>query len=265
MTAKAKMPNGAVKQLCEVKSCSEVAAKTFLLSFISAEIAASARPGQFVNVLAAETGEGPLLRRPFSIARVDGNIIELLFSAIGTGTKLLSRKQPGEMLDVLGPLGRPFHTDAGYDTALIAAGGIGMAPFPFLTGDLLKRGKRIETFAGFRNAGQIFTSDLQNIHLATDDGSKGFRGTVVQLLESYVNRTDLGKVKIFACGPTAMLKALTELAKIKNICCEVSLEGHMACGVGICQGCPVERTGDEAKYALVCKDGPVFLTTEINL
>jgi dihydroorotate dehydrogenase electron transfer subunit len=257
--------SGMVQQLCKVQSCDEVAAKTFLLRFVSSEITASARPGQFVNVLAAETGEGPLLRRPFSIARVDGYIVELLFHAIGTGTILLSRKQHGETIDVLGPLGQPFRVDADYDTALIVAGGIGMAPFPFLTADLLKRSKRIETFVGFRNTEQIVNSPLKNIHIATDDGSKGFHGSVVQLFESFLDRTDLGKAKIFSCGPTVMLKALTELAKRKNICCEVSLEGHMACGVGLCQGCPVERTGDGAKYALVCKDGPIFLTTDIIL
>jgi dihydroorotate dehydrogenase electron transfer subunit len=257
--------SGMVQQLCKVQSCDEVAAKTFLLRFASSEITASAQPGQFVNVLAAETGEGPLLRRPFSIARVDDNIVELLFHAIGTGTILLSRKRPGETIDVLGPLGQSFRVDADYDTALIVAGGIGVAPFPFLIADLLKRGKRIETFVGYRNAGQILTSHLQNIHIATDDGSKGFHGNVVQLFEPFLDRTDLGKAKIFACGPTVMLKALTELAKRKNVCCEVSLEGHMACGVGLCQGCPVERTGDGAKYALVCKDGPIFLTTDIIL
>jgi dihydroorotate dehydrogenase electron transfer subunit len=257
--------SGMVQQLCKVQSCDEVAAKTFLLRFASPEMSVSAQPGQFVNVLAAEAGKGPLLRRPLSIGRIDGDIVELLFHAIGTGTILLSRKRPGDMIDVLGPLGQPFRIDADYDTALIIAGGIGVAPFPFLTADLLKRGKRIETFVGYRNAGQILTSHLQNIHIATDDGSKGFHGNVVQLFESFLNRTDLGKVKIFACGPTVMLKALTELAKRKNICCEVSLEGHMACGVGLCQGCPVERTGDGAKYALVCKDGPIFLTTDIIL
>jgi dihydroorotate dehydrogenase electron transfer subunit len=259
------MMSGMVQQLCKVQSCDEVAAKTFLLRFASSEITASAQPGQFVNVLAAETGKGPLLRRPFSIARVDGDIVELLFHAIGTGTVLLSQKRHDEMIDVLGPLGQSFRVDADYDTAFIVAGGIGVAPFPFLTADLLKRGKRIETFVGYRNAEQIFTSRLQNIHIATDDGGKGFHGNVVQLFESFLDRTDLGKAKIFACGPTVMLKALTELAKRKNICCEVSLEGHMACGVGLCQGCPVERIGDGAKYALVCKDGPIFLTTDIIL
>jgi dihydroorotate dehydrogenase electron transfer subunit len=254
-----------VQQLCSVQSCCEVAAKTFLLQFQSPEITASAQPGQFVNILAAEAGKGPFLRRPFSISRMEGDIIEIIFHVIGIGTSLLSRKRPGEWIDVIGPLGQPYHGNAEYDTALLVGGGIGVAPFPFLTEDLVKRGKRIETFIGYRNAGQVFSRHMKNVHIATDDGSDGFHGNVVQLLESAFDQNNFGKAKIFACGPTVMLKALTELARRKNICCEMSLEGQMACGFGICQGCAVERTEGDAPYALVCKDGPAFLSTEVNL
>jgi dihydroorotate dehydrogenase electron transfer subunit len=116
-----------IQQLCLVQSCHEVAAKTFLLRFNSPEIASSAQPGQFVNILAAETGEEPLLRRPFSISRVEDNIIGLIFHVVGVGTNLLSRKHHGDWIDVLGPLGQPFHRIAEYDTALLVAGGIGVA------------------------------------------------------------------------------------------------------------------------------------------
>ena len=254
-----------IQQICSVHSCHEVAANTYLLRFTSPEIASSAQPGQFVNILATEIGEGPILRRPMSISRVEEDKIELIFHVVGIGTKLLARKQPGDNLDVLGPLGEPFHGNADYDTALIVAGGIGMAPFPFLTADLLKHGKRIESFVGYRNAGLIFTEHLHHVHLATDDGSNGFHGNVVQLLELSLIQNSYGKAKIFACGPTVMLRALMELAKQKNICCEMSLEGQMACGIGICQGCAVERTNGTATYALVCKDGPAFLSTEVKI
>jgi dihydroorotate dehydrogenase electron transfer subunit len=253
------------QKMCVVKSCDEMAEKTFLLRLISSEIAAAAQPGHFVNVLAADFGEGPLLRRPFSISRIDGDVIELLFHVIGEGTLLLTRKRAGDTIDVVGPLGQSFHMDGAFDTALIVAGGIGVAPFPFLTEELQKRGKQIETFLGYRNARQIISSNLANVHLATDDGSQGFHGNVVQLLEQFLDHTNLGKAKIFGCGPTVMLRALKELAHRKTLCCEISLEGQMACGVGICQGCPVERTGKEITYALVCKEGPTFLTTEVNL
>jgi len=254
-----------MQQICSVISCNEVAAKTYLLRFVSSEIAASVRPGQFVNVQTAEINKGPLLRRPFSVSRVDGDIVDILFHVIGTGTDLLSKKQRGDNINIIGSLGQAFRVDVEYDDAIIVAGGIGVAPFPFLTADLQKRNKHIETFLGFRNSGLVFKSHLSNIHIATDDGSQGFHGNVVQLIESYFNQNKFGKTKIFACGPTVMLKALTEFAKRKNICCELSLEGQMACGVGICQGCAVERKNNAEKYALVCKDGPTFLSTEVNL
>jgi dihydroorotate dehydrogenase electron transfer subunit len=254
-----------VQQHCPVQVCQEVAAKTFVLRFQSPDIAASAQPGQFVNILASETGEGPLLRRPFSISRVEKSSLEILFHVVGTGTILLSQKHPGDSIDVIGPLGQPFRGNAEYDTALLVAGGIGVAPFPFLSDDLLKRGKRVETFVGYRNAGQVFTEHLLNVHIATDDGSNGFHGNVVQLLEASFVQNNYAKAKIFACGPTVMLKALTELARRLNVCCEMSLEGQMACGIGICQGCAVERTESAATYALVCKDGPAFLSTEVNV
>ena len=254
-----------IQQLCLVQSCHEVAAKTFLIRFASPVIAASAQPGQFVNILASVSGEGPLLRRPFSIARVENESIEVVFHVIGLGTKLLSHLQPGDWIDVLGPLGQPFRADTEYDTALVVGGGIGVAPFPFLTEYVLKRGKQVETFVGFRTAAQIVAEHLHHVHIATDDGSSGFHGTVVQLLETSLVQHKFGTMKIFACGPTVMLKSLTELARRLRICCEMSLEGQMACGIGICQGCAVERVTDPATYALVCKDGPAFLSTEVNL
>lgn len=252
-------------KICPVHSCVEVASKTFLLRISSSEIADLSLPGQFVNILSTDSGVGPLLRRPFSISRIDGDIVEFIFHAIGVGTNILSRKKPGDLIDVLGPLGQPFHTNADFDKALLVAGGLGIAPFPFLTAHLKKLGKSIETFVGFRSSKQIFTENLQNIHISTDDGSEGFNGNAVQMVEPFLDRKEPGKVKIFACGPTVMLKTLAELANRKKICCEVSLEGNMACGIGICQGCPVERKTGDMKYALVCKDGPTFLTTEVNL
>jgi dihydroorotate dehydrogenase electron transfer subunit len=257
--------NNMTQQKCPIIFCNEVASNTFLLRFHCSPIAKSTKPGQFVNVLASEDGNGPLLRRPFSVSCIDGDSVDILFHTIGAGTMLLSKKKSGDSIDVIGPLGQPFRIDAEYKTAIIVAGGIGVAPFPLLTEELKQRGKSIETYLGFRNSHQVYKSNLLNIHLATDDGSEGFNGNVVQFLESQLEQLNSNKSKMFACGPTVMLKALTELAKKWNICCEVSLEGQMACGVGICQGCPVERNSDDLKYALVCKDGPAFLSTDIKL
>ena len=248
-------------QRCTVRSCGEIADNTFLLRFHSPEIASAAAPGQFVNIRV----EGPILRRPFSISRIEGANLELIFHAIGGGTTYLSRRKGGEVLDVIGPLGQPFRTEGTFDTALIVAGGIGVAPFPFLTNELHKKKKNIETFLGFRTAAQICSGHLNNVHLATDDGSAGVHGTVLVPLQSYLDQHGTQSVKIFGCGPTVMLKALGTLARQRKICCELSLEGQMACGVGICQGCPVERTDGTPKYALVCKDGPVFPAEEVLL
>jgi dihydroorotate dehydrogenase electron transfer subunit len=252
------------QKFCVIRSCTNITDQIYRLTFEWAELAATVQPGQFVNIRVSETEE-PLLRRPFSVSRVEGDLVEIVLQIVGTGTKILSEKHPGEMLDVLGPLGQPFRLEADFGTALIVAGGLGVAPFPLLTAALQKKGKQIETFVGFRNVWHVFTEHLINVHLATDDGSTGFHGTVVKLIEEYLDQNPSGKFKIFACGPTKMLMALTEIAKQKSICCELSLEGQMACGVGICQGCPVELVDGAKKYALVCKDGPTFLASEINL
>lgn len=255
---------------CVVVSCTEIAEKIFRLAFRSPELAKEVLAGQFVNVRVSDKEE-PLLRRPFSISRAEGDLVEIIFQIVGAGTKILSEKKSGDVLDVIGLLGQSFHLpdrldgQAEFDTALIVAGGLGIAPFPLLTAELQKSGKSIETFAGFRSAKHVLIDHLINVHLATDDGSAGFHGTVVQLLEEYLEKNHSRKYKIFSCGPTKMMMALTELAKRKSICCELSLEGQMACGVGICQGCPVELVNSEKKYALVCKDGPTFLSTDVKL
>jgi len=98
---------------------------------------------------------------------------------------------------------------------------------------------------------------MKNILVSTDDGSLGFKGNVIQLLDEKINLLLTDKIKVFSCGPNAMLHALKEFCIKHNIDCEVSTESAMACGFGICQGCPIEAT-DKDGYYLVCKDGPVF-------
>ncbi len=255
-----------IQQVCEVQSCQEVAEKIFRLRFYSEEISNSVKPGQFVNILASENGVGPLLRRPFSVSRIVDNSLDILFHAVGVGTTILSRKRKGDNIDVLGPLGNSFKIDGDYETAIIVAGGIGVAPFPFLSTELIKKGKTIYTLLGFRSSNFKYSSYLKNTQIATDDGSEGFKGNVIQLLEKFFeNNKGIKSAKIFACGPTVMLKSLAKHACEKNICCEISLEGQMACGVGICQGCPVEKNNVDMDYALVCKDGPIFLADQIKL
>jgi len=240
----------------------EIAENVFVLRFECNEIVCSASPGQFVNIRCGDACL-PLLRRPFSISRVLGDEVELLFNVVGQGTRMLAGKRVGDSLDVLGPLGLPFNFGADFKTGLIVAGGVGVAPFPFLTSVLRKKGKRIVTFLGARTASQLAPTHLDDIHLATDDGTKGYHGTVVDLLRSYLDQHRVESPRLFGCGPTNMLKALTNVAQEMNIECELSLEGDMACGIGLCQGCPVERTKGERKYALVCVEGPTFNSKDI--
>ena len=121
------------------------------------------------------------------------------------------------------------------------------------------------TLLGARSQEYIIPTFLNHVSVATDDGSLGFRGTVVDLLRAELARGSYLKPKIFACGPSAMLRSLSNVAKEYRVPCEVSLESAMACGVGLCQGCPVEREGGEKKYTLVCKEGPVFDCNSIRV
>jgi dihydroorotate dehydrogenase electron transfer subunit len=242
----------------------EVARGIFSLHFRSPELAAELRPGQFLNILVSDQYD-PLLRRPFSICSVHGDDCEILYAVVGKGTGLLARMRPGDAIGVLGPLGNGFNCERPLATALLVAGGIGVAPFPFLARRLRARGARVDSFVGARDASQLVTAGLPSPRLATDDGSAGRPGTVVALLEEYLDAGAPSDPAIFACGPLPMLRAVRELALRRSIPCELSLESEMACGMGICQGCPVRRAGSDDRYALVCTDGPCFDAREVLL
>ena len=253
-----------VQALIPVVDRSEIAEGIFVVRLRSTQLTEHAAPGQFVNV---RCGEGclPLLRRPFSISRVEGDVLELMFNVVGQGTRMLASRKSGDLVDVLGPLGVPFGVNGSYETALLVGGGLGAAPLPFLTDRLVHGRKRVITFLGARTEKQLAEQFLVDVHVSTDDGSRGFHGTVVDNLKNYLLVTKPEKPKIFGCGPTRMLKALAEFADTVGIECELSLEGDMACGMGICQGCPVERTDGEKKYSLVCVEGPTFNSHDIIL
>jgi len=229
----------------------------------SPEIAGQLNPGEFLNIRISELAM-PLLRRPFSVCDVEGDYFYLMFNTMGTGTKLMSLKKPGENIDVLGPLGNGFNLEEEFEKAIIIAGGLGAAPFPFLTRKL-KGKKEIFSFVGGRTKNDVITYGLENIYIATEDGSQGFKGNVIELLKEKISEIEIDKTKIFACGPTPMLKALKIFAEKNNINCELSTECTMACGFGICQGCPIQSTTDEDKFLLVCKDGPVFNSRDVIL
>lgn len=240
-----------------------IAEDTWVLRFHSPELAAQLRPGQFLNILTSGHID-PLLRRPYSISNVDGDECEIMYALLGKGTHALAEKRPGDTIGVLGPLGNTFGYEKDFGTAIIVAGGIGVAPFPYLTVELQKRGIPLITFLGARSAERVVSRGLANLQVATDDGSLGFHGNVIALMEQSLADYDITNPRIFACGPNAMLKATQEFAHARGIPCELSLESEMACGIGICQGCPIERTEGERKYALVCTEGPCFDSHDIH-
>lgn len=253
-----------IQEIVPIHSFENVTGEILELTFTSPALASVAQPGQFINIRV--DNNFPLLRRPFSIFDINGDTVSIVFNVIGTGTKVLAQKRKGDMIDVVGPCGNSFlHFSSGeYDTAIFVAGGIGVAPFPFLTKHFPKE-KRIVTYIGGRHKELIVTKGLQNFKIATDDGSAGFHGTVLDLIKDDFSRNDYGTVRYFTCGPTRMMKALSEFAKETGRKCYASLETDMACGIGLCQGCNIERIGEGKKYALVCKEGTIFETQTVKL
>lgn len=243
----------------------------FRLSFLSKEIAREARPGQFVMIHPKKYSE-PLLPRPFSIHRLQGNRIDLLIREAGQGTRQLGGLSPGEVLEIKGPLGRGFQLDPKKDPILVA-GGIGVAPLLYLAERLAKM-KRSQTVAPPRlligagtkkellGLGEFKKAGLR-VQAVTEDGSFGRKGLVTDLLEG-MSAKGLERAMIYACGPQGMLRAVASWAVGRNIPCQVSLEARMACGMGACLGCSVARSNDGGRgYAKVCQDGPVFEAQEV--
>lgn len=237
---------------------------------------AGSEPGQFVMVRLPE-GTGPLLRRPFSIhrlirsaGRIEG--IELLYKVVGAGTRLLSRMDRGDGVDVVGPLGQGFTVPKGMERAFLVAGGIGVAPMFFLGSVLHQRGVDPAHCTVFIGGGSrddllcvndFFTAGMRTLQLATEDGSAGERDRVTGPLERAmaVDRPD----RIYACGPLPMLRAVARIAHRAGVPCEISVESMMACGMGACLGCAVGDRNHPDRYLHACIDGPVFDTRVIDL
>lgn len=226
----------------------------------------AAEPGQFVMVKASD-GIDPLLRRPFSIHRLLGGPsgeFEVLFRAVGAGTRLLARAHVGDRLDVLAPLGRGFRLDA--RRPLLVGGGIGVAPLLFLAEAFLGQGTRPHLLLGGRRDRDILCHDdfgclAVPCQTATEDGSLGEPGLVTKLLEREIGAGTEG-LGVYACGPMPMLAAVARTCAAAGVPCQVSLEAHMACGVGACLGCVVP--GVREPYLRVCKEGPVFDAAEVG-
>ena len=239
-----------------VEKVIELKNQIFVLKIFNPEIASIINPGEFLNIKVSDS-TFPLLRRPFSVCDVEGDYIFIMFNILGEGTKLLAQKRKGDLINLLGPLGKGFNLEGDFDTAILATGGLGVAPFPYFIRRLGDK-KEIYSFIGGKTEKDIITYGMKNITISTDDGSVGLKGNVVELIEKHINNLSSKKIKIFGCGPNAMLRRLREFCLSNNISCEVSTECAMACGFGICQGCPIESVDHPEQYLLVCKNGPVF-------
>ncbi len=241
------------------------------LRFHNPKVARETIAGQFVNVLPKAGAIDPMLRRPFSVYNTDGDEAEIIIQAHGRGTNILADTAEGEMLDVLGPLGNPWNYKSGdFKTAVLVIGGVGVASMLLLTRALVKEGLPVQSYYGARTKDLLALQDLTNLHVATDDGSEGFHGSVINMLRKDLEARKIEQPKLFVCGPTGMMRAAAVLAAEYGIPCEVSLETEMACGIGICQGCPVptddttfQKTGK--RFRLVCMDGPSFSAETITI
>jgi len=238
----------------------EQIAKNIYEIVLQGKIVQDANPGQFVHVRVSDSYE-PLLRRPISIANInkEANEFTLIYRAEGRGTEILSQKQIGDEVDVLGPLGNGFPVDAVPEkgVALLVGGGIGVPPLYELSKQLNKLGVRTIHVFGFATEDVTFYEDkfssLGETHYVTVDGSFGSKGFVTDLLEELSPEFDT----FYACGPLPMLRALEGFYPNKKG--YLSFEERMGCGIGACFACVCKTTDKvEKDYVKVCYDGPVF-------
>lgn len=228
-------------------------------------IAQHARPGQFVAVAVGGATSGHLLRRCFSIHRVDPRLgkVELVVAAHGPGTVWLTDLAAGAQVDIVGPLGRPFPLPTEPVPCVLVGGGYGSAPLFWLADVLRERGCHTELVLGAATADKLFGVDLASasadaVEVTTDDGSAGSRGWVSDVLPQVISRCEAAVV--YACGPMPMLRSVTEQAQAAGAVAQVAVEEAMACGVGVCMTCVLPVIGKDGRTAMVrsCLDGPVF-------
>ena len=257
-----------------------VADDTYRLRLSASADFGRARPGQFV-MLQIDRAPGALLRRPFSIHQLvhaDGAVcgFELLYKVVGKGTRALRNYGPGEAISVLGPLGTSFAANRSWDRVFLVAGGIGVAPMPFLASRLLEKGltpERCHVFLGGRSRSDLLCRDELTalglpLVLTTDDGSEGDQCTITHPVEAALEEAaskEGAPDAVFACGPMPMLACLAGILEARAIFTQVSVESMMACGMGACLGCALPDKEKGAPYRHVCIDGPVFDLGQIAL
>jgi len=257
----------------EVLSVRKVGAYT-AMTLVAPGMAELTRPGHFLAIQVGGPESSMLLRRAFAIYDVKargvyGGTVEFIFSVHGKGTAWLAARRPQDKLDVVGPLGKPFRLPAEPVTAVLVGGGYGSAPLLPLAAALRDRGCKVHFVLGAASAdrlfGQLDAKRISTSHtVTTDDGSMGTRGLVSDVLPQLLDRTNADVV--YACGPMAMLRAVSGLAAERGIPCQVAVEEAMACGVGICMTCVLPVIGDDGLTRMVrsCVEGPVFLGDRVR-
>ena len=253
------------KENAQVISQERIAQDIYSMWISTKAIAREAKPGQFVSVYTKDASR--LLPRPISLCEIDRekDALRIVYRIAGDGTREFSRLRAGDTIDILGPLGNGFPLgEAKGKRVMLMGGGIGIPP-------MLETAKAIQgekiIVSGYRD--ELFLTEELNaagqLYLATEDGSAGTKGNVLDAVKANRLEADL----IFACGPTPMLRAIKAYALDKGIPCWVSMEEKMACGIGACLACVCKSTEVDGHSQVhnkrICKDGPVFLSTEVEL
>ena len=251
-------------EIAVVDSQTQLSEGIFDMWITTENVAKEAVPGQFISVYTKDASK--LLPRPISICEVNGNKLRIVYRVAGAGTKEFSVYEAGEKIHILGPLGNGFPLDnMEGKKAILIGGGIGIPP-------MLELAKQLkcekEIVLGYRSADTFLDKELSalgNVTIASDDGSIGTHGTVIDAIKANNITGDV----IFTCGPTPMLRAIKAYAAENNIEAWVSLEEKMACGIGACLACVCKSTEVDDHSMVhnkrICKDGPVFNATEVDL
>jgi dihydroorotate dehydrogenase electron transfer subunit len=232
--------------------------------------AARALPGQFAAVAVGDEPTATLLRRAFSLHHAgadsaDGPTLEIVVAAHGPGSSWVTRRRPGDELDLVAPLGRPFPLPAPGSAAVLVGGGYGSAPMAWWARLLRGHGSAVTAVIGAGDAERLFgVQDLQaladRVLVTTDDGSAGVRGRVTDVLPDLLGAPGGPVTEIYACGPMAMLRAVTEVAGAHGARAWCTVEESMACGIGICMTCVLPVRGDDGltRMTRTCVEGPTF-------
>ncbi len=249
----------------------------FVLRIHCPPVAHQVKPGQFV-MLKVSDDRIPLLRRPFSVyksypadhpeKRKRGDFV-IVYKRVGKGTEKMTALRRGQRVGLIGPLGNGFTLPPlpSSENHVLRGGGMGIVSLFPLTEKL--GGRNLTVLIGAKTRGDIlcvedFRKLKSTVLIATEDGSLGVRGTVIDLFFSQRKRfTGNEKYSLYACGPVAMLKALAKAVTFKELTCQASLEARMGCGFGACWGCVVRTNHPRTPYQRVCKEGPVFRLEDI--